>query len=118
MPARGEQDPADVVTMRETARRALGLGEPPRADELDLLLAQLRGQLAVMIPEVESLAGRRLPGGEQAAGAALACAREARRLPQVSDRQAPDEGADLARRLARALTALCDHHDILDHDRS
>lgn len=111
-----EHDPADVETMRVTSRLVLGLSRPPSTGELALLVAQLRGHLQVMIPEVETIAARQSQSSDLAACLALACAREARRKLAIPDRTSPAGQLALALRLARILDALCNHHDALDPD--
>ncbi|MFF7309826.1 DUF6415 family natural product biosynthesis protein [Streptomyces sp. NPDC008137] len=111
--------PPDLATLRETAQRVLGPDSgpdalPPPADELDTLIAQLRGHLELLTPEVERMAGR-LPEASVAGHGAMACAEEARdelRAPDLSS-TAPSCGVMYARRLARVLNALCAHYELL-----
>ncbi len=112
-------DPPDLATMRDTAQRVLDPDSgpdalPPAADELDPLIAQLRGHLGLLMPEVERAAGR-LPEGSVTRYGALACVEEARgklRAPELS-LAAPSGSVLYARRLARVLGALCEHYEIL-----
>ncbi|MGW0860975.1 DUF6415 family natural product biosynthesis protein [Streptomyces sp. NPDC002611] len=112
-------DPPDLATMRETAQRVLGPDSgpdalPPPADELDTLVARLRGHLQLLAPEVARRAAR-LPEGSLARYGALACVEEVRgklRAPELS--RTPQRcGVIYARKLARALGALCEHYEIL-----
>jgi hypothetical protein len=112
-------DPPDLATMRETALRLLGPDSgpdalPPAGRELDTAIAQLRGHLELLMPEVEQAAGR-LPTNSPTRHGALTCAREARRklrAPELSC--APLSGSVMhARRLARVLVAMCDHYEIV-----
>ena len=96
--------------MRATAHRALALAAPSTAMDVTLLIAQLRGQVEVMVAEVEPLAvehAASLPGA-----LADACLAEARRKLAAGAEIRPLASARLAyaRRLARVLAALCDHH--------
>ncbi|MGR3875397.1 DUF6415 family natural product biosynthesis protein [Streptomyces graminifolii] len=102
--------------MRVTSRLVLELARPPSTGELALLVAQLRGHLRVMVPEVETIAARQSQSSDLAACLALACAREARRKMTIPERTSPAGQLALALRLARILDALCNHHDALDPD--
>jgi hypothetical protein len=84
------------------------LPEPPEGDMVDLI-ALLRGHLQVLIREVDA-AARELPE-TITRFCALACVGEAR--GKLRARPAARPGAEIAyaRRLARVLTALCDHHE-------
>ena len=117
-PAANEQDqaPPDVTTMRATALRLLGADDipealPPAADELDTFALALRGHLEVILPEVERAAGPR-PKSVQAY-CALACVGEARRKLGVTPPLGLESRVAFARRLARSLSALCDHYERL-----
>ncbi|MFC8667065.1 DUF6415 family natural product biosynthesis protein [Streptomyces sp. NPDC057199] len=109
-PASAEQDPADIETMRTTARRALDPDEP--ADEAPLLLAQLRGQIELMIPEVDGAAARQSED-DIPRYCALACVGEARMKLSLAAGSGLSGDAAYARRLARVLNALCDHYENL-----
>ncbi|MEU2859913.1 DUF6415 family natural product biosynthesis protein [Streptomyces mirabilis] len=99
--------------MRSAVRRLLAEdAQPPSLDELETLTLQLRGHIALLIPEVEATAGR-LPKDDVPRYCALACVGEAR--GKLSQQARPGAGGDAAhaRRLARVLNALCDHHENL-----
>ena len=106
--------PVDLATMRETVDMLLDAKGAPAgpalsAAELETLTATLRGHLEVLMPEVERLMVP-LPKTSVDRYCILACLGEAReRLrAEPSDRFGGRPGH--ARRLARALNALCDHH--------
>ncbi|MET9815556.1 DUF6415 family natural product biosynthesis protein [Streptomyces sp. NPDC006355] len=120
-PAAAEQDqaPPDTAKMREAARCVLGPDAapdvlPPAGEELETLIATLRGHLELLLPEVEQAAGR-LPENSVTRYGAMYCAGEARgklRAPELSF--APLAGSVMyARRLARVLVSLCDHYEIV-----
>ncbi|MEU0242732.1 DUF6415 family natural product biosynthesis protein [Streptomyces sp. NPDC006235] len=105
--------------MRETARRLLGPDSgpdalPPADAELGTLIAQLRGHLELLMPEVEQAAGR-LPTNSPARHGALTCAGEARRKIRVPEpsRARLSGSVMYARRLARVLVTLCEHYEIV-----
>lgn len=99
--------------MRSVVRRLLAEDAPPPGlDELETLTLQLRGHIALLIPEVEAAAGR-LPKDDVPRYCALACIGEARGKLSQQARPGVDGGAAYARRLARVLNALCDHHENL-----
>ncbi|MEV5103048.1 DUF6415 family natural product biosynthesis protein [Streptomyces massasporeus] len=109
----------DLEKMRESAGLVLnrdGAPEtvPPAGDELDTLTAALRGHIALLTPEVDQ-AARLLPENSKTRASALACVGEARgklRAPELGF-AVQAGGVMYARRLARVLTALCDHYDIV-----
>lgn len=112
--------PPDIATMREAVNRLLDPDAapdvlPPAAEELETLTLQLRGHLDLLMPEVEQ-AALRLPKQSIPRYCMLACLGEARgKLGEQPD--AGSYGALVhARRLARVLNALCDHHDNLTPD--
>ncbi|MFH9005509.1 DUF6415 family natural product biosynthesis protein [Streptomyces afghaniensis] len=112
-------DPPDLATMRETAQRLLGPDSgpdalPPVDEELDTLIAQLRGHLDLLMPEVEQAAGR-LPTNSPTRHGALTCAGEARRRLRVPELSCARLTGSVmyARRLARVLVALCEHYEIV-----
>jgi hypothetical protein len=96
--------------MRDVVSQLLGESAPPDPDVLKTLTLQLRGHLQLLIPEVESIADR-MPEDDIPRYCALACLGEARR--KLSLDVAPGLSSELAhaRRLARVLNALCDHHE-------
>ncbi|MFD3503736.1 DUF6415 family natural product biosynthesis protein [Streptomyces sp. NPDC058678] len=118
-PAAEEQNhaPPDIETMRATALRLLGPDDgpdvlPPAADELDTLTLALRGHLELLGPEVERMAGR-LDRESIPRYCALACVGEARGKLRARPGRGPHGPVAYARRLARVLNALCDHHEKL-----
>ncbi|MFF9097544.1 DUF6415 family natural product biosynthesis protein [Streptomyces sp. NPDC014802] len=111
--------PVDVATMRATAAQLLGPEDgrempPPAPEDLAAVTALLRGQLELLIPEVETKAAR-LAKNSVARYCALACIGEARR--KLSQQATPRYGGEAghARRLARVLRALCDHYEVKGH---
>ncbi|MFD0138014.1 DUF6415 family natural product biosynthesis protein [Streptomyces sp. NPDC127159] len=112
-----EQAPPDIDLMRTAIYRLLDPDAtpdalPPAPDEVDTLTLQIRGHLAVLMPEVELLAAR-LRKDSIPRYCALACLGEAR--GKLRTQPSPALGGDVAyaRRLARALNALCDHYEAL-----
>ncbi|SHI25282.1 DUF6415 family natural product biosynthesis protein [Streptomyces sp. 3214.6] len=109
--------PVDIATMRETVEIVLNPDAAPEAlslpaDEVVMLTRALRGHLELLIPVVEHAAGR-LGKESVLRYCALACVGEARgKLRSEPD---PRLGGSIghARRLARVLNALCDHHEKL-----
>lgn len=103
--------PPDVGTMRATARRLLAdEAELPNPEELETLTLLLRGHLMVVIPAVESVAGR-LPEGDALCACVKACIEEARvRLCREPGWTLP-AGIAHARLLARSVDALADHYE-------
>ncbi|MFI9149543.1 DUF6415 family natural product biosynthesis protein [Streptomyces sp. NPDC053367] len=104
----------DLEAMRETIGIVLCLAEAPHAllddaEELDTLTAMLSGHLEMLIPEVERLV-RSLPMGSVQRYCGLACLGDARqRLRSVPSHHYGGPPGH-ARRLARALHALCEHY--------
>ncbi|MGX1541139.1 DUF6415 family natural product biosynthesis protein [Streptomyces adustus] len=80
--------------------------------ELSALTDFLRTHTQLLITQVEEAAARR-PAEDVPRYIALACTRQAH--DRLRAQPAPDRHSLLihARRLARALAALCDHHDAL-----
>ncbi|MFF3460996.1 DUF6415 family natural product biosynthesis protein [Streptomyces sp. NPDC001984] len=112
--------PPDLATMRTAVDRLLDPDSvpealPPAADELATLTLQIRGHLAVLMPEVEQLAAR-MRKNSIPRYCALACLGEARGKLRAEPSPAPGGDVAYARRLARALNALCDHYDALQPD--
>ncbi|MER6959569.1 DUF6415 family natural product biosynthesis protein [Streptomyces sp. NPDC000618] len=105
----------DIAVMRETVEIMLNPDAAPEAlslpaDEVATLTQTLRGHLELLIPVVEQAAGR-LGKESVPRYCALACVGEARgKLRAEPD---PRLGGNIghARRLARVLNALCDHHE-------
>jgi hypothetical protein len=107
----------DIATMRETAQILLGPDGapdvlPPAPAEVDTLTATLRGHLELLAPEVE-LAATRLDSESIPRFCALACVGEARGKLRSAPRPGQYGAVAYARRLARVLNALCDHHEKL-----
>ncbi|MEU9518271.1 DUF6415 family natural product biosynthesis protein [Streptomyces sp. NPDC048224] len=107
--------PPDLGAMRETAGillepDAAPVALPPADGELAALTATLRGHLELLIPEVEH-ALRRLPEDSIPRYCALACIGEARGKLGATPSRRYGGDAGHARRLARVLRALCDHHE-------
>jgi hypothetical protein len=103
--------------MREIVNRLLDPDSgpevrPPAAEELDTLTLQLRGHLDLLMPEVERKA-LRLSKESIPRYCVLACLGEAR--GKLGEQPGPGSYGALvhARRLARVLNALCDHHETL-----
>lgn len=84
----------------------------PSGAELTTLTATLRAHVALMIPEVESRA-ERAPKDDIPRYCALACVGEARRKLRALPPDPHEGDAGHARRLARALCALCDYYETL-----
>ncbi|MGW6905679.1 DUF6415 family natural product biosynthesis protein [Streptomyces sp. NPDC054940] len=106
--------PPDIETMRETADRLLDADAgvlPPSAAEVDTLTSTMRGQLELLIPDVQQLVGDRPKN--VAEYCALACVGEARRKLSISPKPGYDSRVAYAQRLARVLNALCDHYERL-----
>ncbi|WP_235613716.1 DUF6415 family natural product biosynthesis protein [Streptomyces olivochromogenes] len=101
--------------MRETSLRLLGPdAQLPTWEELETLILTLRGMIMLAIPEVEILA-QRLSREDIPRYCALACIGDARqRLDLVQGHGLP-AGIAHARKLSRALNALCDHHVALSN---
>ncbi|WP_145968888.1 DUF6415 family natural product biosynthesis protein [Streptomyces hyaluromycini] len=109
-----DQAPPDIDTMRETIDLLLGPddgpdGLPPVVD-LALLTAAVRGHLELLLPEVERLAGQ-LP--RHKTYYAFACVSEARRELGIEAGPELEHRVVRARRLARALSAVCNEHERL-----
>ncbi|WP_143645554.1 DUF6415 family natural product biosynthesis protein [Streptomyces swartbergensis] len=117
-PTTGAEDPPDLATLRETAQLVLGPNSGPDAlppdEEVDTLIATLRGHLQLLMPEVEQAAGW-LPNNSPTRYGALVCVGEARRRLRASQPSFGWLGGSVmyARRLARILGTLCDHYEIV-----
>ncbi|MGW7722199.1 DUF6415 family natural product biosynthesis protein [Streptomyces canus] len=112
-----EQRPPDLDTMREIVDRLLDPHAvpgtlPPEPGELETITLQLRGHLALLLPEVEDTA-KRLPRQSIPRYCALACIGEARERLRSEPTRRYGGPAGHARRLARTLNALCDHWEAL-----
>lgn len=109
----GAPAPPDIGAMRKGARALLAEGgESPAPDELAVLALTLRGHIQLLIPEVAAAAARE-PKDSIPRYCALACIGEARnKLRLGADASLPVRLAS-ARKLARVLNALCDHHENL-----
>lgn len=115
METESSTQPVDITTMRQTIRRLLPPDEAdPLTDaDLDMLTALLRGQLALIIPEVQAMAEAR-PRDDIPRYVAFAAVNEARgRLGRAPVTLGGNARLVYARRLARALRAMCDHHEAL-----
>lgn len=112
-----DQAPPDIATMRATATRLLGPDAspdalPPAPDEVDTLTLGMRGQLELLIPDLERAVGGRPTNVAQYC--ALACIGEARGKLSVQPRPGYEFAVAYARRLARVLNALADHYERLN----
>ncbi|MFJ4550320.1 DUF6415 family natural product biosynthesis protein [Streptomyces sp. NPDC088817] len=111
--AEADQPPPDLATMRATVRRLLADdAEPPSPDDLDTLTLRLRGHIMVLIPVVESAAGR-MPKDDAPRACAQACIGEARMRLGLEPGRGLPAGIAHAQRLARSVNALADHLDNL-----
>jgi hypothetical protein len=109
-----DQHPPDIETMRTSVRRLLAENAvQPGADDLAALTLTLRGHMELLIPEVESIAGR-LPEDHIPRYCALACVGEARTKLRTGPHPGTGGGIPYARRLARSLNALADHWENLN----
>ncbi|MGW2781055.1 DUF6415 family natural product biosynthesis protein [Streptomyces populi] len=106
------ETPPDVTTMRATVSRLLSAGAPPEAGELETLTLLLRGHIEVLIPDVQAVADR-MPENDIPRYCALACIGEARRKLTIEPGPGLSNQLAHARRLARVVNALCDHHENL-----
>jgi hypothetical protein len=99
--------------MRETAAILLGpdaVALAPAAADLDTLTLTLRGHLELLIPEVEQALST-LDKQDPARHCMRACLGDARL--RLRAEPSPRHGGPMghARRLARALVALCEHFE-------
>ncbi|MEU1595096.1 DUF6415 family natural product biosynthesis protein [Streptomyces sp. NPDC005708] len=105
--------PVDIETMRESIGLLLGPdAATPEGEELAGLTGLLRGHMQLIIPEIEQAAGK-LPTDDVPRYCALACIGEARAKLRTAAGDGPHRAAAYARKLARALAALCDHYEAL-----
>lgn len=113
VPTPVERLPLDTATLRARAHRILSDdAEPPGPEELETYLMEVRGQLMLAIPEVETAAWA-LPEGSLVRAAALAGVKEARRSLDAEPGATLPAGIAHAQRLARPLLVLCDHYESL-----
>lgn len=110
-------DPPDIETMREAIDCLLDPDAVPEAllptpGELETLTVQIRGHLALLLPEVEETA-KRLPRQSIPRYCALVSVVEARERLHAEPSRRFGGAAGHARRLARTLNALCDHWETL-----
>jgi hypothetical protein len=106
-------EPVDIDTMRHSIDRLLGPDAlPPASDALATLHYLLRGHLQLIIPEVEQAALKQ-DKDDVPRYCALACVGEARGKLRAQPRPGEYSALAHARRLARTLTALCDHYEAL-----
>ncbi|MFE0802690.1 DUF6415 family natural product biosynthesis protein [Streptomyces sp. NPDC058812] len=108
--------PVDLETMRETVSALLnadgGTVYPEPSDtQVTVLIELLRRHVEVMVREV--VAAGRLPDSITRY-CALACIGEARGKLRAAPAARPGGANAYARRLARVLAALCDHHELMD----
>ncbi|MDQ0993124.1 DUF6415 family natural product biosynthesis protein [Streptomyces sp. V3I7] len=101
--------------MRETVRILLDPDAvpevlPPSDAEIESLTRTVRRHLELLIPEVEATV-RRLGKESIPRYCALACVGDARRRLNSEPSRRYGGVAGHARRLARALDALCDHYE-------
>ncbi len=109
--------PPDIAVMRSLVRRLLAENaEIASLAEAETLTLQLRGHIQLLIPEVQAKTDR-LPKDDIPRYCALACIGEARGKLRITPRPGLDAGAAYARRLARVVNALCDHHENLGGER-
>ncbi|MFJ2567266.1 DUF6415 family natural product biosynthesis protein [Streptomyces sp. NPDC094154] len=106
--------PVDVEAMRKSIVRLIGPDpDAPDGDELTRLSEWLREEMALIVPEVEQ-AALKLPADDVPRYCALACVGEAgRKLRVIPGTCGPHGELAHARKLARTLSALCDHWEAL-----
>ncbi|MFF0080204.1 DUF6415 family natural product biosynthesis protein [Streptomyces canus] len=110
--------PPDIATMRDVIDRlldpdALAAGAfPPASSDLEMLTLQLRGHVALMLPEVRQ-AAERLPRESIPRYCALISVVEARERLRAEPTRRYGGPPGYARRLARTLNALCNHWEAL-----
>ncbi|MDX3529683.1 DUF6415 family natural product biosynthesis protein [Streptomyces sp. ID05-39B] len=111
----GHTTPLDLATMRENVTLLLDpdgtpVPQPPSGAELDTLTERLRGHLELLIPEVERAVGR-LEKQSVTRYCMLACLGDARLRLRAEPTPRYNGPIGHARRLARAVTALCEHYE-------
>ncbi len=106
--------PLDIETVRASARPLLAEGAAlPAPDELAALTVALRGHIEALIPEVTAAAAAE-PKDSIPRYCALACIGEARGKLHLGDDDSLAIRVSVARKLARSVNALCDHHENLN----
>ncbi|MGW2169930.1 DUF6415 family natural product biosynthesis protein [Streptomyces sp. NPDC001705] len=111
--------PADLATMRETARLVMLLdadGELPDGPALATFATTMRGMIEVLAPEVETVAGS-LPADDVPRACALACVGEARMRLRLGEGGSAEVRQSVVVKLARSVNALVDHHEALSRAR-
>jgi hypothetical protein len=96
--------------MRDTARRVLSLEKPPTREDLEMLTAELRGHVQLLVPEIRTLI-RAQPAGDLHAGIAQIGIEEASRRLTTPLGFGPDAAHRRARKLALSVCSLCDHYE-------
>lgn len=113
----GDPRPLDIELMRETVNRLLDPDAVPEAlplsrEDLETLTATVRGHIQLLAPEVEA-AARKLKAGSIHRYTVLSSVWEAESRLEAEPSPRYGGPAYHARRLARALNALCDHYENL-----
>jgi hypothetical protein len=104
--------PPDIATMRAEVQRLLVRGAELLSDEeLETLRLQLRGHIALLIPEVEQAVSL-LPRGDRRRERALTCAGEARMRLRLGPGNTLAVRYSVLHRLARSVRVLCDCYDL------
>ncbi|WP_351230161.1 DUF6415 family natural product biosynthesis protein [Streptomyces sp. NPDC002133] len=102
-----EMWPVDVVEMRKTTARVLAQdAAAPAGEKLQMLTSLFEGNIQLLVPEVQKVAGR-LPETDIPRACALACCGEAR--ARLTPRGISSDPVKQAVRLARSVNALLDH---------
>lgn len=114
----GDPRPLDIELMRQTVNRLLDPDAVPEAlplspEDLETLTATVRGHIQLLAPEVEATARKQLKPGSVRKYSVLTCVWEAESRLEAEPSPRYGGPAGHARRLARALNALCDHHENL-----
>lgn len=105
--------PVDVTVLRETARRLLDLGEvPPLVEDLAELTAMLRGQVELLIPEIQGLIATYSTGDVPAQVARIGIGEATRRL-HAPQSPGTDGAYRYAKKFAMSVFSLCDHYENL-----
>ncbi|MHB9861703.1 DUF6415 family natural product biosynthesis protein [Streptomyces sp. YIM S03343] len=109
--------PLDLTVMRETADLLLEPAAapgtlPPAAREPAVLIATIRGHLALLVQEVET-AAKQLPEDSGPRHTALGCVWEARSRIDAEPSKRTGGAAAQDRRMARVLVCLCDQYEAL-----